>query len=60
LANKGWLEAVQQNPGLKNGLNVYLGEVTNQCVAEDLGYTYVSPDEVVNSLVTAESKQRVA
>ncbi|MGD8591965.1 MAG: alanine dehydrogenase [Gammaproteobacteria bacterium] len=60
LANKGWLEAVQQNPGLKNGLNVYLGEVTHQCVAEDLGYTYVSPDEIIDSLRSAESNQRVA
>jgi alanine dehydrogenase len=60
LANKGWLEALKYNPGLKNGLNVYLGEVTNQGVAEDLNYTYVSPDEFINSLTSAETKQRVA
>ncbi len=60
LANKGWLEALKQNSGLKNGLNVYLGEVTNHCVAEDLVYAYVSPDEVINGLISSESKQRVA
>ena len=60
LANKGWSEALRQNPGLKSGLNVYLGEVTNQCVAEDLGYAYVSPDEVMASISPSESKQWVA
>jgi alanine dehydrogenase len=60
LANKGWLEALRHNPGLKNGLNVYLGEVTNQCVAGDLGYSYVSPDEIINGSSTSESQQRVA
>lgn len=60
LANKGWLEALRQNPGLKNGLNVYLGEVTNQCVAGDLSYAYVSPDEIINSVSASESQQRVA
>lgn len=60
LANKGWLEALKQNPGLRNGLNVYLGQVTNQAVAEDLGYAYVSPDKVINGLSENEIKQRVA
>jgi len=60
LANKGWSEALRQNPGLKSGLNVYLGEVTNQCVAEDLGYAYVSPDQVMASISPSQSKQWVA
>ena len=60
LASKGWLEALKQNTGLKDGLNVYLGQVTNQAVAEDLGYAYVSPDKVINSLSASEISQRVA
>jgi len=31
-----------ENPGLANGLNVYLGNITYQAVAEDLGYPYVT------------------
>ena len=60
LANQGWLEALKQNTGLKNGLNVYLGQVTNQAVAEDLGYPYASPDDIINSLESSDVKQRVA
>jgi alanine dehydrogenase len=60
LANRGWLEALQQNPGLKNGLNVYLGQVTNQGVAEDLGYVYVPSDDIINILCPTGTKQRVA
>jgi len=41
LANKGYARALNENPGLANGLNVYLGQVTYQAVAEDLGYAYV-------------------
>jgi alanine dehydrogenase len=60
LANRGWLEALQQNPGLKNGLNVYLGQVTNQGIAEDLGYVYVPSDDIINILCPTGTKQRVA
>jgi alanine dehydrogenase len=60
LANEGWLHALKQSPGLKSGLNVHLGRVTNQCVAEDLGYDYVTPDEVISNTVAAEVKQHVA
>ena len=48
LANFGWYEALRKNAGLKAGLNVYQGSVTNQCVAQDLGYAYVSADELLN------------
>jgi alanine dehydrogenase len=60
LANKGWRQALQENPGLKNGLNVYLGHVTNQCVAEDLGYNFLSPDDVISGAGSMATKQRVA
>jgi len=40
LANKGYRQAMQDKPGLANGLNVYYGEVTYRAVADDLGYAY--------------------
>jgi alanine dehydrogenase len=45
IANLGWKEALKENRGLCNGLNVCLGEVTNQNVAQDLGYTYKPPED---------------
>jgi alanine dehydrogenase len=39
--------ALSANQGLRNGLNVYKGQVTNQAVAEDLGYDYVSAADVL-------------
>lgn len=43
IANKGYKEALKEHSGLRDGLNVYLGQVTNEFVAADLGYTYVPP-----------------
>lgn len=43
IANKGWKNALRDNEGLRMGLNVCLGNVTNESVALDLGYTYVLP-----------------
>lgn len=40
LAAKGWREAILLDPGLREGLNVALGKVTNAPVAADLGYQY--------------------
>ncbi len=47
IANKGHRQALSENAGLKNGLNVYHGHVTNESVAHDLGYDYVPPDQVL-------------
>lgn len=55
LANKGYAAALRDNPGLANGLNVYLGKVTNQPVAEDLGYEYYPVNEVLHSSLDDES-----
>lgn len=41
LADKGAKRALQDNPHLLNGLNVYRGMVTYEDVARDLGYEYV-------------------
>lgn len=43
IANKGYKEALAQDPHLRNGLNVYRGKVTEHSVAENLGFEYVEP-----------------
>ncbi len=48
LADKGWKQALKDNPHLKNGLNVANGHVTYEAVANDLGYAYVSADSLLD------------
>jgi alanine dehydrogenase len=40
LADKGWEKAVEDNPILRNGVNVAHGRVTHECVAETFGMDY--------------------
>lgn len=47
IANKGYKKALLEHPGLKDGLNVCLGHVTNEHVACDLGYPYVPADKML-------------
>jgi len=49
LASQGYRQAMLDNSGLMNGLNVYLGQVSNRCVAEDLGYQYVPATELLKA-----------
>lgn len=48
IANKGYKEALRASPGLRDGLNVCLGHVTNEHVAADLGYTFVPPAQMIS------------
>ena len=48
LANKGYKLAMRADPHLLAGLNVCLGKVTNESVAEDLGYPYTLPKELLS------------
>ena len=43
LANKGYKKALQDDPHLANGLNVYEGAIAHEAVAKDLGKDYVRP-----------------
>ncbi len=43
LANKGYRQALQDDPHLANGLNVYEGAITHEAVAKDLGKPYKRP-----------------
>ncbi len=47
IANKGVTQALQDNPHLCNGLNVHSGKVTHKEVARNLGYEYVSAQEIL-------------
>ncbi len=44
LANKGWKQALRDNPALRKGLNVVDGQVTYPGVAEAFGLPFKSPD----------------
>jgi alanine dehydrogenase len=48
LADKGWQQAMRDNPHLKNGLNVAHGQVTFEAVANTLGYPYAPADAMLN------------
>lgn len=48
IANKGYKTALLENHGLRNGLNVCHGFITNEAVAHDLGYEYHPPERVLN------------
>jgi alanine dehydrogenase len=43
LANKGYKKALQDDPHLANGLNVYEGAITHEAVAKDLGKPFKRP-----------------
>jgi alanine dehydrogenase len=43
LANKGYKKALQDDPHLANGLNVYEGAIAHEAVAKDLGKEYKRP-----------------
>ncbi len=49
LANRGWREALAQDPHLANGLNVHAGHVNYEAVAQDLGYEYLSAEDALKS-----------
>ncbi len=43
LANKGYKQALKDDPHLANGLNVYEGAITHEAVARDLGKPFKRP-----------------
>jgi len=47
LADKGYRQAMLDDPHLKNGLNVFNGQVTYEGVAKDLSLEYVPADDVL-------------
>ncbi|MEP2945859.1 MAG: alanine dehydrogenase [Lentilitoribacter sp.] len=49
LADKG-LKAIAEDQNLRNGLNVHRGKITNQAVAEALGYDLLTADDAVRNV----------
>lgn len=47
LANKGYKQALLDDPHLMEGLNVCCGKITHQAVAEALGETFTDPHELL-------------
>jgi alanine dehydrogenase len=48
LANKGWKQALKENPALRKGLNIVDGKVTYPAVAEAFALPYTPPDSYLN------------
>jgi alanine dehydrogenase len=48
LADKGWQQAMRDDPHLRNGLNVAHGHVTHEAVALQLGYAYVPAEQLLS------------
>jgi alanine dehydrogenase len=48
LANKGWKQALKDNPALKKGLNIVDGKVTYPAVAEAFKLPFTPPDSYLN------------
>ncbi len=48
LADKGWRQALKEDPHLRAGLNVHDGKVTYKAVADAHGYDYVAPEAVLD------------
>lgn len=44
IANKGYAKALKDDTRLRCGLNIFKGNVTNESVAHDLGYDYMTPE----------------
>jgi alanine dehydrogenase len=47
LANKGYQQALQDDPHLLNGLNIHKGHVTYEAVARDLGLEFLPPAKAI-------------
>ena len=47
LADKGYRQALREDPHLLNGLNVHQGDITYEAVALDLGYDFVDPSKAI-------------
>jgi alanine dehydrogenase len=56
LANRGFLDAINSDPGLKEGVNTYAGKLTYKAVADDQGLEYTSLDEILGTPPQTSSK----
>ena len=47
IAGKGWRQALMDDSHLLAGLNVCAGKVTYQAVADNLGYEFIAPKQIL-------------
>ncbi|MDQ0090831.1 alanine dehydrogenase [Paenibacillus anaericanus] len=50
MANQGLKKSAAENPALARGINVMNGSVTNEAVANSLGYTYIPVDHALRGI----------
>jgi alanine dehydrogenase len=55
LANKGFIDAIASDPGLKAGVNTYGGQLTYEAVASAQGLKYTSLDEMLGITTAANA-----
>lgn len=55
LANKGFLDAIASDEGLKAGVNTYAGYLTYKAVAEAQGLEYTSIDDIIGGSISARA-----
>ncbi|HKC64685.1 MAG TPA: alanine dehydrogenase [Pyrinomonadaceae bacterium] len=55
LANKGFIDAISRDPGLKAGVNTYAGKLTYEAVAIAQGLDYTPLDEMIGSTTAAKA-----
>ncbi|MFL6334339.1 MAG: alanine dehydrogenase [Pyrinomonadaceae bacterium] len=56
LANRGFMDAISSDPGLKEGVNTYAGKLTYKAVADDQGLEYTALDELLGLTPQSSSK----
>lgn len=55
LANKGFIDAINSDPGLKEGVNTYAGRLTYEAVASAQGLEYTPLDDILNGTTAAKA-----
>src|SRR5918997_5947457 len=55
IANRGFVDAIKSDPGLKLGVNTYAGKLTYEAVAESQGLEYTPLDEMLTGASASTS-----
>jgi alanine dehydrogenase len=55
LANKGFVDAIASDAGLKAGVNTFAGKLTYEAVAESQQLEYTSLDDILGGTVSANA-----
>jgi alanine dehydrogenase len=58
LANRGFMDAIKGDPGLKEGVNTYAGRLTYEAVAQAQGLEYTPLDSMIDGAAAGASPSR--